>query len=99
MTPLQTRYAKEEIARRGDAIYDRDIRPQVEADNQGKIVLIDVDTGAWEMDDDEMTAARRLDARYPKAQVWMTRVGSRYVYQIGASHKRRVLSMKPTRNL
>lgn len=80
----QPRYTREEFAQRGDAIYDRDIRPQVEADNKGKFVLIDIETGTWEIDADEMAAAIRLDARVPDAQVWMVRVGSSYVYRLGA---------------
>lgn len=79
----QPRYTKEEFALRGDAIYDRDIRSQVEADNKGKFVLIDIETGTWEMDADEMAAARRLEVRVPDAQVWMVRVGSSYVYRLG----------------
>ncbi|WP_017652881.1 hypothetical protein [Fortiea contorta] len=46
MTVQQPRYSKEEFARRGDEIYESQVRPQVEADNQGKIVVIDVETGA-----------------------------------------------------
>ncbi|BBD64767.1 hypothetical protein NIES4072_15690 [Nostoc commune NIES-4072] len=34
----QPRYSKEEFARRGDKIYDSQVRPQVEANNYGKIV-------------------------------------------------------------
>ena len=37
--------------------------------NNGKFVLIDIETGAWEMDADEMAASRRMDARLPDAQV------------------------------
>lgn len=84
MTTRTPRYPKDEFAQRGNAIYDRDIRPQVEAANKGKFVLIDIETGAWEMDADEMVAAKRLDARVPDAQVWMLRVGYDYVYRIGA---------------
>ncbi len=32
------RYSKEEFARRGNEIYERDIRPQVEAASKGKVV-------------------------------------------------------------
>lgn len=85
------RYSKEEFARRGDEIYDRDIRPQVETEqNKGKFVLIDIETGAWEMDADEITAAKRLDARVPDAQVWMIRVGYPYVVRFGAGRSRKV---------
>lgn len=79
----QPRYTKEEFVQRGDAIYDCDIRPQIEADNKGKFVLIDIETGIWEMDADEMAAAKRLDLRVHDAQVCMVRVGSSYVYRLG----------------
>ncbi len=38
---------KEEIARLGKEIYERDIRHKVGADHHGEIVSIDVDTGIW----------------------------------------------------
>ena len=40
---------KEDIARLGREIYDRDIRKQVEAGHVGEIVSIDVETGSWAM--------------------------------------------------
>jgi hypothetical protein len=43
MTVRQPRYSKEEFAQRGDEIYESQIRSQVEAGNQGKIVAIDLD--------------------------------------------------------
>lgn len=79
----QPRYSKQEFARLGDEIYERDIRPMVERDHQGKIVAIDIETGEWEMDTDEITACERLKARYPDAQIWIVRVGSRYVRRFG----------------
>jgi hypothetical protein len=36
MFTRQPRYSAEETARRGDAIYERDIRAQVEATHRGK---------------------------------------------------------------
>lgn len=82
------RYSKEEFARRGDAIYDRDVRPRVERGNEGKIVAIDIESGAWEMDADEVEASRRLEARRPDAQIWIARVGSRCVRRFGAGRGR-----------
>ena len=43
MTVRQPRYPLEEFARRGDEIYDRDIRAQVEPKHNEKIVAIDID--------------------------------------------------------
>ena len=90
MTVSQPRYSKEEFARRGDAIYERDIRPHVEAGNTGKFVAIDLNTGAYEIDADELVASDRLCVRHPDAQVWLTRVGSRYARRFGARTQRSV---------
>jgi hypothetical protein len=79
----QRRLSKEEIARRGGEIYERDIKPLVEAGNKGKFVLVDVESGLWEMDCDEMAAAKRLDDRVSDPQVWMVRVGFRTAYRLG----------------
>jgi hypothetical protein len=54
MAVLQPHYSKEEFARRGDEIYQRDIRPHVEADQPGKFVVIDIETGSYEIDTDEL---------------------------------------------
>ena len=83
MPGRQPRYSKEESARRGDAIYQREICPRLEADDQGKFVAIDIETGEYEVDNDEMAASDRLLARIPDAQIWLVRVGSRYVRRFG----------------
>lgn len=88
MPVRQPHHSLDEIARRGDAIYDRDIRDQVEPEHDGKIVAIDVDTGAWELDAEEDAAADRLEAQLPDAQIWVIRVGSRYVRRFGAGRSR-----------
>jgi hypothetical protein len=77
------RYSKEEFARRGDEIYDRDIRPQVTQNDEGKFVVIDIETGDYEIDVDEIAAQDRLLSRRPQAQVWVTQVGSRYARRFG----------------
>jgi hypothetical protein len=50
MAISQPRYRKEEFARRGDEIYERDLRPHVEAGNEGKFIVIDIETGGYEID-------------------------------------------------
>jgi hypothetical protein len=79
----QPRYGKEEMARRGDEIFEREIRPHVDSGNEDKFVLIDVDSGAYEIDGDERAAANRLRARHPDAQVWIRRVRSPYARRFG----------------
>ncbi|BBC25787.1 hypothetical protein [Pseudanabaena sp. ABRG5-3] len=84
MAVRQPRYSKEEFAQRGDLIYQTQIRPQVEADNHGKIVAIDIETGAFEIANDTMTATRRLRERLPDSQTWVVRIGYRAVHRFGA---------------
>jgi len=81
------RYSKEEFARRGDEIYERKIRSQVTPNDEGKFALIDIETGDYEIDEDEVTAHDRLVSRRPDAQVWVTQVGSRYARRFGTRYR------------
>jgi len=76
MDPLRPRYSKEEFARRGEEIFERDIRAQLKGIPARHFVLIDIETGDFEVDESELAAADRLRARRPDGQVWMRRVGS-----------------------
>jgi hypothetical protein len=84
MAVRQPRYSKEEFAQRGDALYQLEVRTQVEEGNHGKIVAIDIETGSFELADDTMLAARQLYARVPDAQPWLVRIGYRAVHRFGA---------------
>ena len=88
MAVRQPRYSKEEFAQRGDLIYQTQIRPQVETDNRGKIVAIDIETEDFELDVSEIAACDRLEARHPDAQIWIVRIGSRHVRRFGGRTKR-----------
>lgn len=83
----QPRYDIEEVARRGNEIYERAVLPHLRREDEGKLVLIDIETGDWEMDRDEIAASDRLLARIPDAQVWMRQVGSRHARRFGARFK------------
>jgi len=82
------RYSKEEFARRGDAIYDRLVKPVVKKADHGKFVAIDIESGEFEIDADEMIACDRLEARVPDPQVWLTRVGLGYARRFGPRPRR-----------
>jgi hypothetical protein len=88
MASVKRRYSKEEFARRGDAVYERDVRPHLKAEDEGKFAAIDIESGMYELDADELRACERLRARLPKAQIWMVRVGSRYVHRFGGRERR-----------
>jgi hypothetical protein len=84
MAVRQRRYSKEEIARRGQELYESSIQQQVEAGNEGKIVAIDIETGAFEVDKNVVPATNRLFEQYPAAQPWVIRIGYRAVDHFGA---------------
>jgi hypothetical protein len=83
MAARQPRYSKEEFAQRGNVLYESQVRSQVEAGNHGKIVAIDIETGAFEVADDSLTAAKQLLKRYPDAQIYGVRIGHRAVHRFG----------------
>jgi hypothetical protein len=85
MTVQQLRYSKEEFSRRGNEIYESQVRSQVEQGNHGKIVAIDIETGVFELAKDSLTASDQLLAQYPDAQIWFVRIGHRAVHRIGST--------------
>jgi hypothetical protein len=76
-------YSKEEVAQRGHQLYDAQIRAQVETDNHGKIVAIDLATGDFDVAEDSLTSAKKLLLRKPNAQVFCIRIGHRAVHRLG----------------
>jgi hypothetical protein len=91
MVVRQRRYSKQELAERGQKLYESGIRQQIEAGNKGKIVAIDIETGAFELADDTMDATEQLYDRIPDAQPWMIRIGYRAVHRFGARSLRDAL--------
>ncbi len=83
MIVRQRRHSKEELAQRGQDLYESGIREQVEAGNKGKIVAIDIETGDFEVDETVMGATDRLFERQPDAQPWTLRIGHNAVYHFG----------------
>ncbi len=83
MPVQQPRYSKNEFARRGHEIYETQVLPQVEEGNHGKIVAIDIETGAFEIADDSLTAAKQLLKYYPNAQIFGIRIGHPAVHRFG----------------
>ncbi len=83
MDTTKARHPVDELARLGDAIYDQQIRPTLRAEDHGKFVAIDVDTGEYEMDEDDYTAVMRLLERMPAADSWLICAGYPTTYRIG----------------
>jgi hypothetical protein len=99
MAPRQPRYGAEEHARLGNETYERQVRPQVEAGNLGRIAAIDIDTADLEVAENSLAACQRLLTRRPDAQIWCVRIGSPAVHHVGlrggVGRRQRSASVKP----
>jgi hypothetical protein len=77
------RHGSKEFARRGQEIYDRDVLPQLGPDKEGHFVAIDIESGAYVLDEDDYQATELLLAQKADAQIWLARVGAPAAYRIG----------------
>ena len=76
-------YNFKEITARGEAIYREQIRNLVETTEKGKFVIIDIETGDYEIDTKDVTATLKLLERRPDAITYAVRIGYRTAYRIG----------------
>jgi hypothetical protein len=75
-----------EISRRGKELYDTKIREIVETDsNIGKQIVIDIETGEYEIDESGMEASLRILRKRPDAALYGARIGYDAVYAIGGT--------------
>ncbi len=81
------RLSGEEIQKRGEELYRQSIREKVEPENIGKICVIDVETGDYEIDDTMLAASRRALARHPGAALWAVRIGYEAVHSFSGGLK------------
>jgi hypothetical protein len=76
-------YTAEEVAARGEALYEQRIRAQVEAAHTGEFVVVDIETGDYEIDADDLAATKRALAKRPDAVLYGLRIGSLTAYRLG----------------
>ncbi len=69
------RYSTEEIASRGREIYETRLRNKLEADNVGKFLVIDIETGEHEIDEDDLAASMRAYHKKPEGARYGMRIG------------------------
>lgn len=83
-----SRITEEEVVPRGREIYERDIRPKLGPEDEGKFVVIDVQTGDYQVADDEERAFERAEKKHPHALFFVLRIGpgaaERPAYRVGA---------------
>ena len=82
-----------EVDHRGQEMYEQYIRGKVEtAQNIGKQIVINVETGNYEIDNDGLAASRHMLAKHPDAALFGARIGYDAVYTLGGA-----LMLMPTK--
>jgi len=82
MPATEPRRSLEEIARLGAEALERYVQPARRPEDDDKFVAIDIDTGEYELDEDDYAAVMRLRTRRPSAEIWLGRVGQPEAYRI-----------------
>lgn len=78
-----TELSEDEVVDRGKAIYEQQICDQVQKENIGKLMLVDIMTGHWEIGEDRIVSARKLRALNPDAVMYGLRIGYPAAEKIG----------------
>jgi hypothetical protein len=72
----------EDVGQIADRLYENSIRQKVESpQNIGKMVIIDIETGDYEVDKNGLQAAKLLNARHENTRLFGIRIG----YNVAAS--------------
>jgi hypothetical protein len=72
----------EDVGKIAEQMYENTIRAKVElSENIGKMVIIDIETGDYEIDKNGLQAAKRLNARHENNRLFGIRIG----YNVAAS--------------
>ena len=77
-----------ELGPRARALYER-LRSEVETpENIGKLLVLDVESGDYEVDNLGLEASRRLQARHPETILYAFRVGYKTVVSFAGALER-----------
>ena len=79
-------YQPGEIAARGEKIYQEQIKSLVYPAEKGKFLIIDVESGDYELDEKAIVASQRLRRRRPDAVNFGMKVGYVAAFHFGGSH-------------
>lgn len=78
----QSLYTNEEIARRGNELYRQTIRDQVLPQHKGKFLVLDIESGDYEIDEDDLSAEEALRLRRPAGILFGLRIGYTSAYTL-----------------
>ena len=72
-----------EVAKQGEAIYQERIKPLVYPLHIGKFLVVDIETGDYEIGNRMLIASKKLRERRPDAVTYGLRIGFLAAYRMG----------------
>jgi hypothetical protein len=73
----------DQVVDAGEKIYRECLRDRLEPTHNGECVVIEIQSGDYEVDAQELAALDRARARHPKGRFYLGRVGFPTLYRIG----------------
>jgi hypothetical protein len=84
-----TQVSRKNVGKQARELYEQKLRPLVETpENIGKIIVIDVDSGDYEIDDEGIETSHRLQARHPGSILHAIRIGYKTVASFSGALER-----------
>ena len=72
---------KDEIAFRGQGIYDQTLKAKLERDHRGEIVAIEVETGDYFLGKTSIEATKMAEQKYPDSVFYVVKIGFPVVHK------------------
>ena len=87
MSSIDDPQALAEVARRGDEIYEHDLKASLEASDMERLVAIDVTSRKFALGDSVWKASDTLqkETGADPENIWIIRIGSKAVYHLSRS--------------
>ncbi len=77
------RYSSDEITERGQALDERDIQGALPMAARGNFLVLDIETGDFEVDPDQLAAVKRARSKHLDGAFYILRVGHSAAYRLG----------------
>ncbi len=74
---------RDEICRRGQELYEQTIRANVEVENKGRYLVLNVETGDYAIGDEYLNLSHEVRARNPDGYLFGLRIGYPTLARIG----------------
>jgi hypothetical protein len=84
MTKTSPQSRIHDVAARGKAIFFGTIQPKLGPDWDDQFVAIDIESGEYQIDPDELTAIRRIRHLRPDGTIFVARAGASATHAIGS---------------